>query len=103
MEQEYVSCEVKSLRQRVGEKAGGDTQLGRGVGGGYMGKYVNTQPHSGNNTYSKLSGQFGDLPQAVWRRTLGICLTLWVSVVTLHKLRLEGEVPGPSSSATGGL
>lgn len=97
-----MSCEVKSLRQRVGEKAGGDTQLGRGVGEGTWGS-VNTQPHSGSNTYSKLSGQFGDLPQAVWRRTLGICLTLWVSVVTLHKLRLEGEVPGPSSSATGGL
>lgn len=56
-----------------------------------MGKCVNTQPHSGNNTYSELSGQFGDLPQAVWRSTLDIYLTLWVSVVTLHKLRLEGR------------
>ena len=37
MEQECVSCEVKSLRQRVGEKAGGDTQLGRGVGEGTWG------------------------------------------------------------------
>lgn len=96
-----MSCEVKLLRQRVGEKQE-ETQLGRGVGGGYMEKCVNTQPHSGNDTYSKLSGQFGDLPQAVWRRTLDIYLTLWVLIVTLHKLRLEGEVPGPSSSATGG-
>ena len=33
VEQEYVSREVKTLRQRVGEKAGGDAQLGRaGVG-----------------------------------------------------------------------
>ena len=56
-----------------------------------MGEHANTQPHSGNNTYSKLSSQFGDLPQAVWRRTLGIYLILWVSVVTLHKPRLEGR------------
>lgn len=67
---------VRTLRQRVSEKAGGDAQLGRAGGGRDMGKCVNTQPHSGNNTYSELSGQFGDLPQAVWRSTLDIYLTL---------------------------
>ena len=104
VEQEYVSREVKTLRQGVGEKAGRDAQLGRaGVGEDTCGSVQLlslileiTHTRSFQASLGTYPRQCGEGPWA--------SISFSGSLLSLCTSRgWRGEVPGPSSSAAGKL
>ena len=104
VEQEYVSCEVKTLRQRVGEKAGGDAQLGHAGGGedtwgsvqilSLILEITHTRSFQASlRTYPTRCGEGPWASISFSGSQLSLCTSRgW-----------RGEDPGPSSSAAGGL